>query len=315
MLSLVVHGGAWQIPKEELDAHREGLRAAMARGISLLLKGSPAIEVVVETIAILEDDPTFDAGRGSVLNLGGGIEMDASVMDGSTMRAGCVACVSDVANPIRLAQAIMDDGRAVMLSGEGASAFARSVGIPACAFADLLVDRETRRKGILDRVREYRTRRPFDGSLAPPDGPHPKTDVPPPAQPLGTVGAVCCDSRGRLAAATSTGGAPNTLPGRVGDSPVLGAGTWAEDGVGAAGSTGWGKRSSEICSPSVRCRRSTRSRSPGRNLRLARSCGTPWRRNGLRGGRFLPALRDRPSRTRPGERSGASHGGQEGWAA
>ena len=246
MRSLVVHGGAWQIPDEEVAAHLAGLRAAMTHGIGLLKEGRPAIDIVVETIAILEDDPTFDAGRGSVLNLGGRIEMDASVMDGATLRAGCVACVTDVANPIRLARAILDDGRAVMLSGEGASAFARSVGIPACAFEDLLIDRETRRKGFLDRIEDYRTRQPFDGSLPNfHEGtfPEPPLNRPPtaPPQPLGTVGAVCCDSHGHLAAATSTGGAPNTLPGRVGDSPVLGAGTWAEDGVGAAGSTGWGE--------------------------------------------------------------------------
>jgi L-asparaginase / beta-aspartyl-peptidase len=230
MLSLVIHGGAWQIPDDEIEAHRAGLRAALARGIALLGEGKPALDVVVETLALLEDDPTFDAGRGSVLNLGGRIEMDASVMDGTTLRAGCVLCVTDVANPIRLARALLDDGRAVMLAGEGASAFARSIGIPACRIEDLLVDRETRRKGFLDRIENYKTRQPFDGSLPPNE-----------ESPLGTIGAVCCDARGHLAAATSTGGAPNTLPGRVGDSPVLGAGTWAEDGIGAAGSTGWGE--------------------------------------------------------------------------
>lgn len=264
MLSLLVHGGAWQIPDSEVRDHEEGLLAAMAKGITLLKQGKPSLDVVVETIALLEDDPTFDAGRGSVLNLGGRIEMDASVMDGSTLRAGCVACVTDVANPIRLARAILEDGRAVMLAGEGASAFARSIGIPACRPEDLLVDRESRRKRFLDRIEDYKTRRPFDGSLPPQDeepaaagsggaapgsrgeeerkgkgSPSPPDALPP--SPLGTVGAVCCDGRGHLAAATSTGGAPNTLPGRVGDSPILGAGTWAEDGVGAAGSTGWGE--------------------------------------------------------------------------
>jgi L-asparaginase / beta-aspartyl-peptidase len=212
----------------------------MARGIALLKEGRPALDVVVETIALLEDDPTFDAGKGSVLNLGGRIEMDASVMDGSILRAGCVSCVTDVANPIRLARAILDDGRAVMLSGDGASDFARSVGIPACRLEDLAVDREAHRKDLLDRIDGYKTRQPFDGSLPSIYGELPASPDTPP-QPLGTVGAVCCDTHGHLAAATSTGGAPNTLPGRVGDSPILGAGTWAEDGVGAAGSTGWGE--------------------------------------------------------------------------
>lgn len=245
MESLLVHGGAWQIPDAEIAAHREGLDAALRRGIALLTAGKPALDVVVETVALLEDDPTFDAGRGSVLNLDGRIEMDAAVMDGATLRAGCVVCVSDVLHPIRLARAILEDGRAVMLAGEGASRFARMAGIPTSSFEDLMVEREARRKQFLDRIEEYKTRQPFDGSLPtrageiPPHGDAP--NAPPTTNPLGTVGAVCCDARGHLAAATSTGGAPNTWPGRVGDSPILGAGTWAEDGVGAAGSTGWGE--------------------------------------------------------------------------
>ncbi len=231
MRSLIVHGGAWQIPDEEVDAHLTGIGNALARGAELLRSGAPALDVVVETIVVLEDDPTFDAGRGSVLNRDGRIEMDASVMDGETMRAGACLCVNDVANPIRLARAILEDGRAVMLAGEGASRFAREIGIPACLQEDLILDRERRRFEYLRRLEEYKTRQPFDGTL-PPDSLN---------QPSDTVGAVCCDARGRLAAATSTGGAPYTLAGRVGDSPVLGAGTWAEAGLGAASATGWGE--------------------------------------------------------------------------
>jgi beta-aspartyl-peptidase (threonine type) len=237
MRSIIVHGGAWQIPDDEVAAHLSGIRAAVEKGMILLRSGAPALDVVVETIALLEDDPTFDAGHGSVLNQDGEIEMDASVMDGFTMRAGACMCVTDVANPVRLAKAILDDGRAVMLAGDGASRFARSVGIPACRAEDLLVPRETARREYLERLESYKTRQPFDGSLGKPHpDPHPAID-----RPLGTVGAVCCDARGRLAAATSTGGAPYTLPGRVGDSPILGAGTWAENGVGAASATGWGE--------------------------------------------------------------------------
>ena len=238
MRSLIVHGGAWQIPDGETDAHLSGLRAAIVKGVGLLTRSAAAIDIVTETTALLENDPTFDAGRGSVLNRDGAIEMDASVMDGVTMRAGACACVCDVANPVRLARAILDDGRAVFLAGDGASRFARAAGIPACRHEDLLTEREVRRKDFLEQLEAYKTRQPFDGTLpktAPGGGP-PAVD-----RPLGTVGVVCCDARGRLAAATSTGGAPYTLPGRVGDSPVLGAGTWAENGVGAACSTGWGE--------------------------------------------------------------------------
>lgn len=233
MQSLIVHGGAWQIPDDEVDDHCSGLKKALDHGIALIRSGTAALDVVVEIVACLEDDPTFDAGRGSVLNLDGQIEMDASVMDGRTFRAGSCVSVKDVVNPIRLARAILEDGRAAMLSGEGASRFAREAGIPTCELKDLLVERETRRKRFLDSLEEYKTRQPFDGTL-----PDPKS-LPP--HPSDTVGAVCCDSSGRLAAATSTGGAPNTLPGRVGDSPILGAGTWAEDGIGAASCTGWGE--------------------------------------------------------------------------
>jgi L-asparaginase / beta-aspartyl-peptidase len=227
--SLIVHGGAWQIPDTETNDHISGIHAALEHGIACLRSGAPALDVVVETIALLEDDPTFDAGRGSVLTRDGTIEMDASIMDGTYLRAGACACVRDVANPIRLARAILEDGRAVFLAGEGASRFARAVGIPACRFEDLVVEREVLRKERLESLDAYKTRMPFDGSLPPLD------------RPLGTIGAVCFDQAGRLAAATSTGGAPFTMAGRIGDSPVLGAGTWAEDGVGAACSTGWGE--------------------------------------------------------------------------
>ena len=233
MQSLIVHGGAWQIPDDEVENHCSGLVRALEHGVALLLTGKAVLDVVVETVAVLEDDPTFDAGCGSVLNLDGEIEMDASVMDGATRRAGSCVAVRDVANPIRLARSILEDGRAAMLAGEGASRFARAAGIPICHSTDLLVEREIRRKEFLDSLDAYKTRQPFDGSL--PD----RSSLPP--HPSGTVGAVCCDAQGHLAAATSTGGAPNTLPGRIGDTPIVGAGTWAEDGLGAASCTGWGE--------------------------------------------------------------------------
>lgn len=231
MRSLIVHGGAWQIPDAEVEAHTRGVREAIARGLRWLCEGRSPLEVVVETVACLEDDPTFDAGLGSVLNQDGVIEMDASLMEGTSLRAGSCVCVSGVRNPIRLARAILEDGRAVMLAGGGAERFARAHGIEVCSWEALIVERERLRKADLDRLQTYRTHQPFDGTL----------EWPPIPGPSGTVGAVCCDAAGRLAAATSTGGAPNTLPGRIGDSPVLGAGTWAEDGVGAASVTGWGE--------------------------------------------------------------------------
>lgn len=226
MRSLIVHGGAWDIADAEVDDHLRGVRAALDRGWTLLAAGAAAIDVVTETIAVMEDDPAFDAGLGSVLNRDGRISMDASIIEGEAMRAGCCIGVSEIKNPIRLARGILDDGRAVMLSGEGAHRFGREAGIETCRMEDLIVEREIRRKAFLDELESYKTRQPFDGTL-----PHPQ----------GTVGAVCCDGDGRLAAATSTGGAPNTIAGRVGDCPILGAGAWAERGSGAASATGWGE--------------------------------------------------------------------------
>jgi beta-aspartyl-peptidase (threonine type) len=257
MRSLIVHGGAWQIPNDEVEDHCSGLARALERGVALLRAGRPALEVVVETVSLLEDDPTFDAGCGSVLNLDGEIEMDASVMDGSTRRAGSCVAVRDVTNPIRLAHCILQDGRAAMLAGDGASQFARAAGVSTCDSKDLLVERETRRKEYLDSLDAYKTRQPFDGSL--PDRPAS------PPYPSGTVGAVCNDVRGHLAAATSTGGAPNTLPGRIGDSPIIGAGTWTAWGRQAA--QAGGSRSSATYSPFGRSRKSTRSRFHGKGGR------------------------------------------------
>jgi beta-aspartyl-peptidase (threonine type) len=245
MKSLIVHGGAWQIPDVECASHIEGLRAALTAGKERVLRGESPLDVVTEVVALLEDDPTFDAGRGSVLNMDGRIEMDASIMEGGSLRAGSVLCMDDVLHPIRVARALLEDGRAVMLTGEGAARFAREMGIPPCSFEDLLIHRETRRKLGLDRLEDFEVKQPFDGTLPSldeseesPDAGEAETGI---SGRLGTVGALCSDGRGGLAAATSTGGAPNTWPGRIGDSPILGAGTWAENGAGAASATGWGE--------------------------------------------------------------------------
>ncbi|MDY0059327.1 MAG: isoaspartyl peptidase/L-asparaginase [Myxococcota bacterium] len=226
-VALVVHGGAWDIPDEEWDAHRAGVRVALAAGWEVLAAGGPAREAVCRAVQLLEDDPTFDAGRGSTLNRQGEIELDAALAIGEGAQIGAVAAIRTVAHPILAARAVLEGSEHVLLVGAGAERFAREAGLPEVDPASLLVERERRRWAALRQRPEYSTRQPFEpGGLD---------------RPRGTVGAVARDRAGRLAAATSTGGTPGKLPGRVGDSAIPGAGTAAEEGCGAVSCTGWGE--------------------------------------------------------------------------
>jgi beta-aspartyl-peptidase (threonine type) len=179
-------------------------------------------------VRILEDDPAFDAGRGSRLNCEGRVEMDASIMDGSTLEAGAVAAIRNVLHPIGVARRVMIDSRHVMLVGDGARAFARASGARLCRTEELLVGRELERYRRVRAGERELVEREFDDRALGDDS-------------WGTVGAVALDSRNHLAAATSTGGTQDKAPGRVGDTPVIGAGTYADDLAGAASATGWGE--------------------------------------------------------------------------
>lgn len=271
-LAFAVHGGAWHIPDDEAEAHNRGMQAALAIGRHVLEAGGSALDAVTEAIALLEEDPTFDAGIGSVLNTAGQVEMDASIMDGTHLRAGAVACVREVQSPVRLARALLERGRHVFLSGEGAHEAARLLGLPRADPASFVLDRERRRLAAILGDDRFRVPDPFDhpearndtgflprmcygGSGSAPagreiDGQTPGGEAVQPdwnpedhagPAPGGTVGAVARDRHGRLAAATSTGGAPGKWPGRIGDSPVIGAGTFADDEAGACSATGWGE--------------------------------------------------------------------------
>ena len=222
---IVVHGGAGDRapdgPGE--DAARAGCEAAARAGFAILAAGGMALDAVEVAVQILEDNPVFNAGRGSCLTRAGTVEMDASIMAGDGLRAGAVAAVERVRNPIALARAVLDDGEHVLLAGAGALAFARERGvklvargyhITPAARADLA--------RVLARRRAEAPRRAQGGG--------------------GTVGAVARDAQGRLAAATSTGGMVGKRAGRIGDSPLLGAGTYADDRAGAASATGHGER-------------------------------------------------------------------------
>lgn len=229
--ALLVHGGAWNIPDELVEPSLTGLRTALQAGRRSLDDGAHAIDVVESAVRVLEDDPHFDAGRGSRLNRAGEVEMDASIMRGSDLDAGAVAVISGVRHPVTVARLVMERSPHVLLAGPGAARFAADQGIECCSTEDLLVGSELERYRRVRAGEKVLIREEFS-----PEG-HGQEQ----GGPIGTVGAVAVDAQGRLAAATSTGGTQDKLPGRVGDSPVLGAGTWADDDTGAASATGWGE--------------------------------------------------------------------------
>jgi beta-aspartyl-peptidase (threonine type) len=219
---LVVHGGAWDIPDDEVKNHLIGIKNALETGWDVLRNGGLALDAVEETVAAMEDDSTFDAGKGSVLNTDGSVEMDASIMDGRTFDAGGVAVLRNFPNPIRIARKVLEKTEHILLAGQGCEAFAREQGFHQVPIEELLTTRELKRLDKLIRDKKFRTPHAFGGKR-------------------GTVGAAAMDADGNLAAATSTGGTPKKIPGRVGDTPLIGCGTYAENGVGAVSCTGWGE--------------------------------------------------------------------------
>jgi beta-aspartyl-peptidase (threonine type) len=229
--ALVIHGGAGVIERDALSdederAIRTDLDRARDAGHAVLAKGGTALEAVTAAITLLEDSPRFNAGKGAVFNARGGHELDASIMEGHTRRAGAVAGVRTVRHPILLARKVMEASPHVMLAGDGAEAFADG-------FDDIervgnaWFDTDARREQ-LQRAQE----RERDGSA--------RADGELRGRYFGTVGAVALDAHGHIAAATSTGGMTNKKWGRVGDSPVIGAGTYADERCGVSG-TGWGE--------------------------------------------------------------------------
>ncbi|WP_024891310.1 isoaspartyl peptidase/L-asparaginase family protein [Luteimonas huabeiensis] len=229
--ALAIHGGAGVIERGSLSAEdereiRAALDAALDAGHAVLAAGGTALDAVEASVRVLEESPRFNAGKGAVFNAEGGHELDASVMEGHTRRAGAVAAVTTVRNPVRLARRVMERSPHVMLIGQGAERFADEhpdlERVPNAWF-----DTPHRREQ-LERARE-RERAQRDAGLAAPAATY-----------FGTVGAVALDAHGHLAAATSTGGMTNKRWGRVGDSPLIGAGTWA-DARCAVSATGWGE--------------------------------------------------------------------------
>ncbi len=220
--AIAVHGGAGALDDSGTsglgpDAPRqEGVGRAAAAAWNLLRRGGSALDAVVLAATLLEDDPTFNAGTGATLTAAGHVELDASLMDGATLAAGAVACVKDVKNPVLLARAVLERSGHLLLVGEGASEFARESGIHAWPNERLVIPQQRAR---------------FEAARG----------VKPVVVGGGTIGAVARDLAGHVAAATSTGGTFLKRPGRVGDSPIIGAGTYADDRLAAVSSTGHGE--------------------------------------------------------------------------
>ncbi len=219
---LLVHGGAWNIPDDMVELHLNGVAHARAAGWAVLARGGSALDAVEAAIAAMEDDETFDAGRGAFLTSEGHVQLDAMMMDGSTLRAGGVGCVERIRNPIHAARKVLDESPHVYLVAAGAERFAAQHGIPLVDNHELIIPRE---------VERLKAAQIMASAGKPPEffAEH------------DTVGAVALDRDGRIAAGTSTGGTMNKTPGRVGDSSLIGCGCYADNESAAVSTTGWGE--------------------------------------------------------------------------
>jgi beta-aspartyl-peptidase (threonine type) len=225
------------MPDDMVDAHLNGVSNALAAGWRVLERGGTALDAVEEAVVIMEDDETFDAGRGSFLNRDGKVQLDALIMDGATLRAGGVGCVERLRNPVRAAREILSESPHVYFVAEGAERFAAEHGIALCNNEDLIILRE------VERLRKYQAAQSDPKRAASqPDG----NDLFAPTAhdatiSHDTVGAVALDRNGNIAAATSTGGTLNKAPGRLGDSSLIGCGCYANNESAAVSTTGWGE--------------------------------------------------------------------------
>ncbi len=230
---LVIHGGAGSItadrmPEDRRQAYEEKLKEALTAGYGVLEEGGSSLDAVVATVTVMEDSPLFNAARGAVLTSAGLVELDASIMDGASRKAGAVASVKRASSPIRLARAVMEQSDYVLLVGDGADTFAREVGLK------MVPNEHFRTNQRMEQYERYRERQSGDtgaGTAAPLSE----------TSPYGTVGAVALDRGGNLAAATSTGGTSYKKWSRVGDSAIIGGGTYADNETCAVSATGTGE--------------------------------------------------------------------------
>ena len=226
---VVVHGGAGRVEASRLQAHEAGCGPAAEAGLRVMLEGGSALDAAQRAVEILEADPLYNAGTGGSLTSAGELELDAAVMNGSDLRIGGICSLPPYPHPIRIARALLEADRHVLLSAAGADAFARAHGF-APADPEAMITERARQ-----RLAKWRAGQVGEGWAG------------------GTVGAVACDRSGRVAAATSTGGTVGKAPGRVGDSPIPGAGTWADDRTGACSATGIGEAILRVCLARYAC--------------------------------------------------------------
>lgn len=231
---VIVHGGAWSVPEKLWNDSVQGVKAAALRGYEVLQKGGSAVDVAEAAVISLEDCPVFDAGTGSVLTYDEQVEMDAIIMNGTTMQAGAVGAIRNIPNPVKVARLIMENTPHVMLAGEGANKFASEYGINEVD-KDLLITPYAKQE--LAKYKKYNKtvyclfNKTDNSNLSGHD----------------TVGCAVVDEAGHTACATSTGGISAKMPGRVGDSPIIGAGGYADDEVGAVSTTGHGEALMKAC--------------------------------------------------------------------
>jgi len=236
-IAIVVHGGAGHVPAEHADKYKAGCKEAALLGWRILREGGSALDGIEAAVRALEDNPIYNAGTGAGLTNEGSIELDAGMMEGKALKVGAVAGVELIKNPISLAHKVMDSPH-VLLVGKGAQEFAIEQGIPLCKFEDLLSEQR------YQQWKERHAAQVVEGAEGMEEPRYHRREVRP--QPgrgeekHGTVGAVALDSSGTLAAATSSGGIPNKYPGRVGDSPLIGCGFYADD-LAAISCTGYGE--------------------------------------------------------------------------
>lgn len=243
--AIELHGGAGVIERAHMNAqteaaYRAGMKAAAEAGASVLEKGGSSLDAIEVAIHVLEDDPLFNAGRGAVFTAKGRNELDAAIMDGATLKAGAVASVTRTRHPISLARAVMEKSPHVFLAGEGADEFSKQAGLEQVEPSYFFVER--RWQSLVKELKQEGLPIPPRPAGAPPEPSKPVAEIEPPAaHRFGTVGVVALDRAGNIAAGTSTGGTTAKRWGRIGDSPVIGAGTYASNKSCAVSATGTGE--------------------------------------------------------------------------